>query len=154
MKPNLLNSIYYKLSQTEEVKGLQNAVNNYTKKVFMLYLELLDQAGVDDLNERVKVKTEFANSKVLETECTAGEHLIEALLHSDDFEDEMKELDEIFLNSCQCNNKEGILHRIKAILSDVGSESIEQSDWLDAVDGMKNCEDFESEERFFDLDDF
>jgi hypothetical protein len=154
MKPNLLNSIYYKLSQTEDGIGLQSAANNYVKKVFMLYLELLDQAGVDDLNEKVKVRTEFANSKVLETECTAGEHLIEALLHSDDFENEMNELDQDFLNSCDCENKEGILHRIKAILSDVGSESIEKSDWLDAVNGMQNCKDYVSEEKFFDLDDF
>ncbi len=154
MKPNLLNSIYYKLSQVEEGEGLQNCVNNYAKKVFMLYLELLDQLDVDDLNEQVKVKLLLPSGKTHETLVNVGEHLIETLLNSDDFEDEISELDKDFLNKCNCPNKEGILHMVKAIIEDIGSESVEQEDWMNALRKIDNCEDFEREERFFDLDDF
>jgi hypothetical protein len=47
-----------------------------------------------------------------------------------------------------------VLHKIKAIIADVGSESIELKDWIKAVNGLDGCEDFDAEEDFFDLDDF
>jgi len=43
---------------------------------------------------------------------------------------------------------------VKAIIEDIGSESVEQEDWMNALRKIDNCEDFEEEERFFDLDDF
>jgi hypothetical protein len=154
MRQDLLNSIYYKLSGTEESADLQGIVNNYVKKIFVLYLDLLNDAGVDNLTEKVKVKSEFGDGKVMETIVEAGEHLIEILLFSDHFKTEIQELDDTLVESCQCQNREGVLHKIKAIIADVGSESIELKDWIKAVNGLDGCEDFDAEEDFFDLDDF
>ena len=154
MRPDLLNSIYYKLSEKEDTTNLQGNVNDYVKKIFVLFLDLLNHAGVNDLKEKIKVRTEFENGKVMEVVTEAGEHLIEMLLFSDDLEKEIEELDNSFMSGCDCQNKEGVVHKIKAILSDVGSESIELKDWIEAVRGMNDCEDFDAEESFFDLDDF
>jgi hypothetical protein len=154
MRPDLLNSIYYKLSEKEDTTNLQGNVNDYVKKVFVLFLDLLNHSGVSDLNEKIKVKTEFENGKVMEVVTEAGEHLIEMLLFSDEFKREIDELDDALMSGCDCRNKEGVVDKIKAILSDVGSESIELKDWVNAVKGMNDCEDFDAEESFFDLDDF
>lgn len=142
MKPALLNSIYYKLSEAESKEGLQNIAALYAKKVYILYLDALDKAGVNNLHRKIKVKTKFPDGYVLESTYQAGEHIIESLFESDEFSREIKELDDMFLNSCECENKNIALNFLKIILKDVGSDSLDMNDWLEAIKNFSNCEEF------------
>lgn len=149
MKTALLNSIYYKLSTAEPQGGLQNLVNNYSKQVFVLFLDALDKAGIENLKKKIKVKTKFADGYVLESTFLAGQHMIETLFESEEYAKEIKELDQNFLNACECPQKEAVLHLLKAVLSEVGSESIDPKDWSEAVQHFTDCEEFAEEYENF-----
>ena len=153
MKPALLNSIYLKLSQ-ESHNDLNSLVNNYSKKIFMLYLDALHKAGVNDVNEKIKVSTKFDDGYVLNSVFKAGHHIIESIFESEEFKATIDEFDKMFLENCPCPNKINILHTLKSILIEIGGESADQEEWVSELEKIQACEDFNSFDELNNIDDF
>lgn len=150
MKPALLNSIYHKMNPENSSGGLRSVAENYIKKAFLLYLDALEKAGVSDLNEKVKVKTKFKDGHEIESIYKAGHHMIEDLFEAEEYSVAIDELDQNFLNACECPNKDKALMILKLAIQEVGGESIEQKSWLKIANFFESCDPFseieESEE--------
>jgi hypothetical protein len=134
MKPALLNSIY------EDAKPLNNfneLAKQYAKKIHVLYLNLLDKAGVKNLDEKIKVTTKFPDGYVMTDTFKAGHHLIEYLFDSDTTQNQIQKLDNEFLKNCSSSKKEELLEKIKHVISEEGSENLNLNNWLDVVEDIK-----------------
>jgi hypothetical protein len=143
MNPALLNAIYHKIDSKKQFESLQDVVNYYEEKVFELYIGALSKVGIDNLDQKIKVTTKFPDGNTLTSVFKAGHHMIEVVLDSEEYRKEINELDTIFLKNCQCENKEDILDKLKYILMEVGSETIDKHEWSESVQGFSNCEDFQ-----------
>jgi len=140
MKPALLDSIYNKINSDDEKTGLKDLSAAYCKKVLMKYLHLLDKASVTNLKEKVNIKLKFSTGKTYEDKRFASEYILETLLFSEEFEDEIAPLDEKFLKDCPCNNKEEYLDYLKYSIADIGWESIDIKDWMKIAEKFDSCE--------------
>jgi hypothetical protein len=142
MKPALLNSIYNKLDSEESLNDLQNLINHYVKKVFVLYLNLLDKVGIKNLDQTILVTNKMPDGYIMKNKFKAGHHMITSLLEGENTKHDIEELDHLFLKHCTCPNAKDILAEIKYGIEDVGSESIDQDEWIERFKGHDNCEDY------------
>ncbi len=147
MKSPLLNSIYLKLSQTDDLSGLKKAVSTYIKYMYILYLDVLEDCGVNDLDEKIEVKTKFQDGYTLKHTYEAGYYLINLLLDSDEYKKAIQNLDSRFLDECECPNKEQVLNYLKAIIAEVGSETIKKEEWDEISNYFENCPELQGEDE-------
>jgi len=146
MKPALLNSIYNKEQNFDSLRGL---TDYYAKKMFVLYLNSLNKAGIDNLDQEITVTTKFPDGYEMHNTFKAGEHLMEALFDSEETKSEIQKLDQTFLENCQCPNKEDILNKLKFVLIEIGSQSVSQEEWTKELGAFGDCSDFEEVEEDF-----
>lgn len=133
MKPALLNSIYLKTSKHEYFHSLNELIEFYVDKLYVLYLNVLDDAGVSNLNEKIKVKTKLPSGKIITDHYSAGLHLIDVLFDSDQYEHDLHKLDSIFLKNCQEKNKEEILDKIKYVFSEVACNTLDKKEIIKEI---------------------
>ncbi len=147
MKSPLLNSIYLKMSQKNDLSGLKKTIDTYVKYMYVLYLDVLEDCGVNNLDEKIEVKTKFQDGYTLKHTYEAGYYLINLLLDSDEYKRAVSKLDERFLDECECPNKEQVLNYLKAIIADVGSETIEKEKWDSISEYFTDCPELSSDEE-------
>ena len=145
MKPALLDSIYHKINTGQTFDDLKSLADFYAQKVYTLYLDSLKKSGITNLDETIKVTSKLQDGYILKNTFRAGDHMIEALFHSQDYSRDIKKLDDTFLDNCQCPNKEEVLHKLKFVLIEIGSESIGQDEWLKELGAFSDCNNFPTE---------
>ena len=143
MKPALLNAIYTKDTQNGSFDTLHKLVDAYSKKVFVLYLDALHEAGVDDIAQKVTVNTKFPDGYILVSSYPAGHHIIEALFESYEFKEKIEQLDKMFLENCSCAKPKRVLEKLKEAIMEVGSESIDQEEWNDHIKVFHDCKNID-----------
>lgn len=140
MKPALLNSIYTKDTHEGSFDTLQKLVVAYSKKIFILYLDAMHNAGVNDVAQMVSVRTRFPDGHVHESSYPAGHHIIEAIFESQEFKDQVEKLDKMFLENCSCAKPKRVLGKLKEAIMEVGCESIDQEEWTEHLSKFHDCQ--------------
>lgn len=139
MKSALLNAIY-RTAGEESVHDLKDAILYYMEKVYLLYIDALDSANVNNLDEMIEVTLKFPDGYTMTNTLRAGDHLIDMVLDSDEYRKNIQKLDEIFLQHSHCPEKEEHLAYLKYILSEVGAETLDKDEWTEAVlSAMSEC---------------
>lgn len=128
MKPQLLDSIYYSNQQPQN-----DVVSFYVKKIYALFVDLLDKSGINNLSEMISADITLSNGKVLKNKLQAGHYFIDYILFSDKTKEEIEKLDKIFLQNIQSDNPEETLEHIKYILVEEASETLDMKQWLEAL---------------------
>lgn len=134
MKPSLLNSIYVKLSKQEFSTKLEQDVNEFINKVYVLFLETLEDQGITNLEQRIKIDRY--------DQPTVGNFILETILYGDPFKKQMEKFENEFLQNCDCEYKEEILGFLKSVLNEEGCESTDILEWNNMSKGFADCEDF------------
>jgi hypothetical protein len=135
MKPALFNEKHKQSSV-----GLPDLLRFYSNQIRKLYVNLLKESGVKNLDEKITVSTKFPDGHVMEQKYKAGHHFIMYLFDSQDLAEDIKKLDEHFLANCPCEDKEEVLIHLKHMLTECGSESISEEDWKECLKDFKTCE--------------
>lgn len=139
MKSDLLNSIYQKHDSQHDFNNTKDLMNFYVNKIHLLYVDALDKAGIENLDQKIKVTTKFDDGYVLTNVFNAGHHIIDVVFDSEDYSKNLENLDKTFLQKCTCPDKEDLLEKIKHIIAEIGSETIDKQEWLKELDHLKTC---------------
>ena len=95
------------------------------------------------MSGKIKIKTTFPDGYVLEYTQEAGFHLINFVFDSKDYKNQIKKLDDEFLDSCECSNKNKILNILKAAIVEVGSDTADSDDWNTIANDFSDCASYE-----------
>ena len=139
---SLLNSIYKQCS-SQDFSNPGELINYYVNKIHLLFLDILDQSGIDNLDEKIKVTSKFEDGYILTSLFRAGEHFIDVIFSSTDYEKEISKLDKMFLDNYNSQNeedkedKEDTLEKIKHIISEIAPETIDKEEWLKELSEAK-----------------
>lgn len=146
MKPSIFNNI----NDDENVSSdsINGLIEYYTDKIHAMYVDLLKELGVEHLDEKITVVTKLSDNDKVTSTFKAGHHVIEMLFQSGETRKEVSLLDKRFLTLCPCSHKTSILNQLKYLLMEVGSETIDQKEWKEAISGLNTCEDLNNIEDF------
>ncbi len=133
---SLLNSIYQQHSAPQNISDMSGLINYYVNKIHLLFLDILDQSGIDNLDQKIKVTTKFDDGYMLTSVFTAGAHFIDVIFASEDYEKEISKLDETFLKNCPSPNKEDILEKLKHVIAEIASETIDKEEWIKEINEL------------------
>jgi hypothetical protein len=129
MKNSLLNSIYSKKTPS---KNFDDLLEFYVDKIFIMYLNALEDAGISNVDEKIKVKQKYLG-KMITVESTGGDYATTIVFDTNEFQDAIDKLDKIFLDHCEFTHKKDILDTVKYLLREVGCHTADKSDWLEVL---------------------
>jgi|APCry1669189534_1035231.scaffolds.fasta_scaffold09702_5 hypothetical protein len=132
MNNALLNSIYYKKSE-KKIQSYDDLVENYVNNLFILYLNLLDEHNIQNLNEAVKVKRKTPDGTTYNTTMPAGWYCVNSIFTAPGYEDKAEDLDKMFLENCHEKDKEKQLESIKNLFMDLACENLDKDEVVDII---------------------
>lgn len=118
--------------------GVKGSAEQYLNRVYLLFLDLLEQNKVNDVHEQVKVTVTFRDGSTEEDTLEAGSYLVEKIFETHEYEDIKKR----FLDSCSCPNKDEMINYLQYLVKEYGGDTIEKDDWLDLAEEFEDCLEF------------
>jgi uncharacterized protein YerC len=131
MHPALLNSIYQ--FSEKKITNFQDLVEIYLNNLFVLFLNVLEDHNISNLNERIKVKKMLPSGRKFIDTHDAGWYFVNLMLESSQYKEKIKELDNMFLEHCDKENKEECLEMIKHVFMEMASESLDKNKIIETI---------------------
>jgi|688.fasta_scaffold05695_24 hypothetical protein len=142
MKPSAFNSI-----DSSKPKNLKSLAQWYTKQVFNLYTDLLEEHGASDAESIVEVETTYLG-RPYKRSTVAGWWFVRQLLFYTDpesFPEPIKKIDSTFIENCPCENPQDILDYLSLKIMIIGQSSSELDEWMEYIGDFSDCAQVEEE---------
>lgn len=123
IKSTILRSQFEKLSAVQPSSSVTDVFNNYSQKFLVLYNDALEQKGLNP-DAFIKVKK---NGHINEGKVKA--YLPEHVLDSEEYKDEIEEMDKMALKALDCPDPEETLKTIKKWCETLALDSNDPSFW-------------------------
>lgn len=132
MKPDVFNS--------KNVQTLDGAVKNFLRKLNRLYMTVLDDMGVSNLEEEVQHSTGTGTTSA---GCCATKHLY----HHKRYAKALKSISDDFIKESPCSKEASswVLGMLEADIIEIGSETADLKEWLNYCVINQPCSYYQEE---------